>query len=397
LITYVFLQVTKWALHALFFFEAELKLENFVKQRRRWNNGTAAGYFFLVRDCWSMIWLDGNGKHTLPGCFCWPFWQIAVTIMVFCELFKYLIVVVTPSLFIVGLHLALGQSWVFGIPDADSTKSNSKDSADSTFILGKFGEMFYVEGFTFCYTLLYVYFAVSHCKTTDKTKDRDFQGWTFMLAIIANAVIMCLSFVGIGLSVSQGIASFQVDMQFIGSPAPLPPMYELEHTVEQINQAFKSFKGAEMEAVLDDLRLEQAGLVAHQFDTLNSPKMPWMPCKPQRAKHAKKSECEAVAELEILMDRQTGGSYEYDLHQGFQGGFVSSTLISETMSKIRAHFVVGDASLKHFVPLRTAVSGAASEVGQTPGGVLLNTWDFTAPNITRAWTSNMLNDEKDGE
>ena len=34
-------KLTKWALHALFFFEAELKLENFVKQRRRWNNGTA--------------------------------------------------------------------------------------------------------------------------------------------------------------------------------------------------------------------------------------------------------------------------------------------------------------------------------------------------------------------
>jgi hypothetical protein len=58
-------QVTKWALHALFFFEAELKLENFVKQRRRWNNGTAAGYFFLVRDCWSKVRPLIHSSHTL--------------------------------------------------------------------------------------------------------------------------------------------------------------------------------------------------------------------------------------------------------------------------------------------------------------------------------------------
>jgi hypothetical protein len=68
----------------------------------------------------SKIWLDGQGAHRLPFCCFWPLWQIAVTIMVFCELFKYMVVAVTPSIFIIGLHLALSQPspWGFGVGQA---------------------------------------------------------------------------------------------------------------------------------------------------------------------------------------------------------------------------------------------------------------------------------------
>jgi hypothetical protein len=60
----------------------------------------------------------------------------------------------------------------------------------TTRTLSKIESLVYVEGFTAAYTLLYIYFATSHCKNGDPKKDRDFQGWTFILAILSNALIM---------------------------------------------------------------------------------------------------------------------------------------------------------------------------------------------------------------
>ena len=183
--------------------------------------------------------------------------------MVFCELFKYMIVALTPSIFIIGLHLALEQPWVFGVTDETTQAQNAEDHSDAKALENYLGGMFYVDGFTACYTLLYVYFAISHCKHGDKTKDRDFQGWTFMLAIIANAILMCLSFVGIGISVSQGITDFKLDMQFAGPPIATPSRSSLQKQVDEINYRFRS--GAQLGAPNESLKyLRDAGLVAHQ-------------------------------------------------------------------------------------------------------------------------------------
>jgi hypothetical protein len=120
--------------------------------------------------------------------------------MVSCELFKYLVVAVTPSIFIIGLYVALEQPWMFGVASKGTLATNQFESRS-------FDEFFYVEGFTALYTILYIYFAISHCKQGDSSKDWDFQGWTFILAIFCNAIIMCLSFVGIGLSATRAITT----------------------------------------------------------------------------------------------------------------------------------------------------------------------------------------------
>ena len=123
-----------------------------MKQRRRWNNGTAAGYCYLARDWWGKIWLHGRSTHKW-GWLPWPCWQIAVTVMVFCELLKYLVVALTPSIFIVGLHITLRQSWLLGtIQEGENLRWDELASH------------LYVNAFTLLYGGLYIYFTVSHTK-----------------------------------------------------------------------------------------------------------------------------------------------------------------------------------------------------------------------------------------
>lgn len=51
---------THWVPDVLFFFESEDNIGEFVRQRRRWLNGTTAGYLWLVtnRDLWCHILLS---------------------------------------------------------------------------------------------------------------------------------------------------------------------------------------------------------------------------------------------------------------------------------------------------------------------------------------------------
>jgi cellulose synthase/poly-beta-1,6-N-acetylglucosamine synthase-like glycosyltransferase len=187
---------TRWAPNALFYFEAELKLESFVKQRRRWNNGTVAGYFFLVRGFWEKIWLNGEGTHRW-GYLPWPCWQIAVTVLVLCELVKYFIVVFTPSIFIVSLHLAIGHPNMFG--DSDDGDSGSALSGTTGF--GSTAQVF----ITSLYSVTYAYFSMCHSKYLHQEHDNSFRMWTFVLGITWNAIIMVFCFVGILLGVHDQI------------------------------------------------------------------------------------------------------------------------------------------------------------------------------------------------
>jgi hypothetical protein len=110
-----------------------------------------------------------------------------------------MIVAVTPSIFIVGLYTALEQPWLFGTSKSRYEFQSNPDE------LVVFDEFFFAQGITILYTLLYVYFAISHCKHSDSSKDRDFQGWAFNLAIFCNAIVMCLSFSGIVLNAARAI------------------------------------------------------------------------------------------------------------------------------------------------------------------------------------------------
>lgn len=170
---------TKWCLDALFYFEAELSLENFVKQRRRWNNGTAAGYFLLTRDLGS-LW---KTKHQIDYLPCSSgLWHLAISFLILCELCKYFIVTITPAIFIVSLRFALGSNMLFG-----GSHYNTEQAKQA---------QFYQDAMTATYTGVYIYFAIAHSKTDDNKKDKSFITWAWMLGIVFNALIMLLVFAG---------------------------------------------------------------------------------------------------------------------------------------------------------------------------------------------------------
>jgi len=73
---------------AVFYFEAELDLERFILQRRRWINGSVAGYFYL---------LITNPEHLIK----WNtniFRKLYVVFLLLCQFLTYCVVSVGPSL-----------------------------------------------------------------------------------------------------------------------------------------------------------------------------------------------------------------------------------------------------------------------------------------------------------
>ena len=73
---------------SVFYFEAELELERFILQRRRWINGSVAGYFYL---------LITNPEHLVK----WKtniFRKMYVSILLMCQFLTYCIVAVGPAL-----------------------------------------------------------------------------------------------------------------------------------------------------------------------------------------------------------------------------------------------------------------------------------------------------------
>lgn len=52
---------TRWVRDAVFYFEAETTLKELVLQRRRWLNGTMAGYVYLANNSRAIVWAS---KHT---------------------------------------------------------------------------------------------------------------------------------------------------------------------------------------------------------------------------------------------------------------------------------------------------------------------------------------------
>lgn len=57
---------TMYVPDAEFFFEAETDLDEFVKQRRRWLNGTFAGYLWLIPRIWESIWFQSSPTTGFP-------------------------------------------------------------------------------------------------------------------------------------------------------------------------------------------------------------------------------------------------------------------------------------------------------------------------------------------
>ena len=88
---------THWVPSTTFFFEAETSLKDLVLQRRRWLNGTTAGYLWLLqqRELWA-----GVRRLRAQSCA-----VLALSVM---QLLVFAIVFLMPGLLIVGGYMSVG-------------------------------------------------------------------------------------------------------------------------------------------------------------------------------------------------------------------------------------------------------------------------------------------------
>eukprot|EP01094_Clydonella_sp_ATCC50884_P021662 TRINITY_DN4818_c0_g1_i1.p1 TRINITY_DN4818_c0_g1~~TRINITY_DN4818_c0_g1_i1.p1 ORF type:complete len:1253 (+),score=304.11 TRINITY_DN4818_c0_g1_i1:1139-4897(+) len=92
---------------ALFYFDREGSIENLIAQRRRWLNGTAAGYYYFTVQDWESIWKCHAPLHLRAS-----MW----TLLLF-QLLIYLVVSISPSIFLASIRMAL--LFVFPAPRFD--------------------------------------------------------------------------------------------------------------------------------------------------------------------------------------------------------------------------------------------------------------------------------------
>lgn len=95
---------------AVFYFEAETTIKSLVLQRRRWINGTWAGYWYLAIQ---------HPHLVFDSAYINIFTKFCVWLLLFCQLAIYFVVALAPSIFLGALRLTLslitqdyGDSWL---------------------------------------------------------------------------------------------------------------------------------------------------------------------------------------------------------------------------------------------------------------------------------------------
>eukprot|EP00941_MAST-03F_sp_MAST-3F-sp1_P003302 g3302.t1 len=165
---------TKWCCEegdAIFYFEAETELETFVKQRRRWINGTAAGYLWWLSQ--GQIW--GSG-HTF-------LYKLSCFILNIFEVLKYIIVLLTPAIFAIGLRFGL-KDIIFGI-DVSADLNATESSTTVLDVTNQSDADIFVWG----YMALYIYFVYHHAQ-----KQNSYSKWLFIVVLLCNVLVILLAF-----------------------------------------------------------------------------------------------------------------------------------------------------------------------------------------------------------
>jgi len=86
---------------ATFYFAAETELKTLASQRRRWINGTVAGYIYLGLLNPGLIF---RSKHN-------PIRKVIMWMLIMCQLFMFAVVALSPGLFLISLRLSLQELW----------------------------------------------------------------------------------------------------------------------------------------------------------------------------------------------------------------------------------------------------------------------------------------------
>ncbi|AYV81628.1 MAG: hypothetical protein Harvfovirus46_11 [Harvfovirus sp.] len=117
---------------AIFYFAAETLPLMLFQQRRRWINGTIAGYVWLLSKP-SIIWDSGLRPWNKP----------LLTMLLICQLFMYIGVALSPGIFVTSFYWSL--LWI-----------------DSNFASGQLENYYFCEIVYSLYLLMYLSFAIRH-------------------------------------------------------------------------------------------------------------------------------------------------------------------------------------------------------------------------------------------
>lgn len=151
---------TKYEQNACFYFEAETEAQPFLQQRRRWINGTFAGYLWILQRIQllfdsKMLWLN----------------KIFMSILIFSQLMMFIVTAFGISIMMVGIRYPLIVS--MKLPSL------------------------YVEIAIGCYLLLYVVFVYLHSSPKNPIK---LNGTLFDIITIANVLIVLVMMYGFALN-----------------------------------------------------------------------------------------------------------------------------------------------------------------------------------------------------
>jgi hypothetical protein len=158
---------TSFVPNALFYFEAETEAEPLLAQRRRWINGTVAGYIWLLQH-WRIM--DVNIVNIIR------------LMLILLQVLIYGIVAISPSLWAIGMHFSL--STVF--PNVSNK---------------------YSDWTVWCYILFYILFVYRHTEYRDPKEKLD----KWMLHVFTFIHFFATIIIGYGLVQAAFAITDQVD------------------------------------------------------------------------------------------------------------------------------------------------------------------------------------------
>jgi cellulose synthase/poly-beta-1,6-N-acetylglucosamine synthase-like glycosyltransferase len=142
---------TTYVPQSTFYFEGETKEVNFLTQRRRWINGSMAGYIFILMGVWELFWHSNAQWRT----------KIGLPILVFFQLVLYLVVSVSPAIFALGLRSSLQSTF----PDSPQN---------------------YLDLILLLYVGIYIIFAAVHIYSEEKSR---VVPWAFRVLTVFNGIL----------------------------------------------------------------------------------------------------------------------------------------------------------------------------------------------------------------
>ena len=176
---------THWVRDAVFYFEAEMTLKSLVLQRRRWLNGTNAGYIYIAQNLLKFVW---GSKHSTGT-------KSFATFMIVMQLIQVFVLSLGPGIFtaiIFGTSnfLAIHYSKTLFHEKGDEHPGlRTGDHAQqlATVVAGTYLAIYLL--FLWVHRIQYI---EDDQGRKQKTPGSDYKGWAFGLVTLSNIVLMVL-------------------------------------------------------------------------------------------------------------------------------------------------------------------------------------------------------------